>query len=236
MDTIEYRTGQNQFMAEWQIIDGANYIEGIDSAGPFVNVNWIEPGTHEILLRLIHPDGDCSSLWSDLLVTVHERPEVAEMIDTSVCIEEIGSLFLEIPLQPGETLYWTDPGLVGSQVEILSEGIYDYIQTNTYGCADTGIVRVYNICNMELFVPEAFTPNGDGINDVLPVFGFYTDIEFSIYSPSGVLLFHATGDNIFWDGTKNGQPLPEGSYYWHINFRESEDRFWEKSGVVTLIR
>ena len=236
MDQTEYNTDRNDLSAEWQISEGADYIEGFGEEGSYIQVTWTDAGTHEVRLRIVDTESGCTSLWSDLEVFVNERPADLARIDTMFCFEEGGELIIEIPSETGVTIAWSDPGLSGSLIELQSEGSYAYIRTNQYNCADTGVVAVHSNCNIDVFVPEAFTPNGDGINDLLVIFGIYSEIEFSVYSPSGLLLYRVSGRNLTWDGTSNGQALPNGSYYWNVSYNGVNGISRHKSGVVTIIR
>jgi gliding motility-associated-like protein len=115
-------------------------------------------------------------------------------------------------------------------------GTYSFIQTDINTCVDTGQVIITEICIPEFHVPEAFTPNGDQINDVLEVFGIYFNLRFTIYSPSGQELFHAEDNSTFWDGTRNGKELPNGRYYWYADYTDKYGLPYSKSGFVMLIR
>jgi gliding motility-associated-like protein len=68
-----------------------------------------------------------------------------------------------------------------------------------------------------LFIPNTFTPDGDGLNDVLEIVSSgIVEFEFIIFSRWGIPM-HAqvNPDKVFWDGTYRGSPVPQGSYsYW----------------------
>lgn len=92
-------------------------------------------------------------------------------------------------------------------------------------------------------VPTAFTPNGDGANDILHVYGTPDAVanEFSIFSASGVLLY-MDGDIVFnqeskgWDGTYKGKMMPSGSYIWAVLATFPDGQRKKFSGTVQLIR
>ena len=235
-DSTVYSTDQSNFSEEWLVSGGADYLEGFNEGGSFISVTWIEPGTHEIQLRLVDSISQCASQWSTLNVTVYEKPETIELIDTALCFELEEYLYIEIPTESDETITWPELGITGSSVQIYNEGTYRFINTNQYNCSDTGTLNIVNNCTWDIFVPEAFTPNNDGINDYLVIFGLYDELELSIYSPSGILLFYATEEDPPWDGTKDGQDIPNGSYYWHASFKGNDGITRNKSGVVTIIR
>jgi gliding motility-associated-like protein len=89
-----------------------------------------------------------------------------------------------------------------------------------------------------LFIPTAFTPNGDGINDIWNVqaigFSRYTLI---VYDRWGKEVFNNGGDMTKqWDGTTNGQPAPEGVYTFVFEGTRLSGEKVVRSGTVTLLR
>lgn len=87
--------------------------------------------------------------------------------------------------------------------------------------------------------PNAFTPNGDGINDLFKfsATGYYTFLDLKIYNRNGTLVFNSKSADIPWNGTYNGQNLPAGVYYWV--FEGLDDYSLTKinrGGSVTIIR
>lgn len=91
------------------------------------------------------------------------------------------------------------------------------------------------------FVPNSFTPNGDGKNDIfIPVAGAVTSWELNIYNTWGNKLFSSDDPNIGWDGTYNGDYSCNGSYVWEVNYRVFDDESgWiakSERGTLQLIR
>lgn len=96
------------------------------------------------------------------------------------------------------------------------------------------------------FVPTLFTPNGDGKNDELKIYGLTSakNFHFTIYNREGSIVYEttdvATATNTGWDGTKNGTPQPAGLYYWKVegNFDNGQPLTLngKTKGSVMLIR
>ncbi len=88
------------------------------------------------------------------------------------------------------------------------------------------------------FVPSAFTPNGDGDNDVFrPICENVTIHSFEIFSRWGQRLFSGSGDEVNWDGnTKDGSPIESGSYVWKLNMLNPQGQMVSKTGSLLLIR
>lgn len=88
-------------------------------------------------------------------------------------------------------------------------------------------------------VPDAFTPNGDGVNDIIFPFGWGNDqlLEFSIYNRWGVRVFHATDALVGWDGKFEGEPQPVDSYVYVVTMKTyNEGEILKKEGTIRLMR
>jgi gliding motility-associated-like protein len=86
-------------------------------------------------------------------------------------------------------------------------------------------------------VPSAFTPNGDGHNDLLVVKGGpFKELEFRIFNEWGNEIYRGTVQAEGWDGTFKGKAQPGGTYVWTISVITLDDRQIDLAGDVTLIR
>ncbi len=88
-----------------------------------------------------------------------------------------------------------------------------------------------------LRLPNAFTPNGDGINDEFRVAdGIFQSFELLIYNRWGTLVFHSTNPTNGWRGTFNGKPAPSGTYTYRVSFANADNVASVKTGTFVLIR
>ena len=104
------------------------------------------------------------------------------------------------------------------------------------GCgiaSDTMNIKVYST----LYIPNAFTPNGDGINDTwsIPAFGGYPNFDLFVYNRYGQIVFHSSNTNSPWDGKYKGQNQPGGTYVYFIDLKtgNNSDKI---TGTVLLFR
>jgi len=95
---------------------------------------------------------------------------------------------------------------------------YSVIAESANGCIDTASVTVTVGTNTgDLFIPNAFTPNGDGKNDLFKVYGSsINQLELRIFSQWGQLLFESKDQQKGWDGTYGGHPQPTGVYLYAV--------------------
>jgi len=113
---------------------------------------------------------------------------------------------------------------------------YKVVGSNSFGCADSAYVTVYVDEKIAIPVdaPRAFTPNGDGQNDIWII------SNLDVYESCPIRIFNRRGQNVYessqynndWDGFMNGKELPEGAYYYILTCGPSEVH----TGDITLIR
>ncbi len=87
---------------------------------------------------------------------------------------------------------------------------------NATGCSSTVYHQVIIVPIENVFVPTAFSPNGDGENDVLYVRGYLNGIYFTVYDRWGKKVFESNDESVGWDGLINGKPANEGVYMWYL--------------------
>lgn len=111
--------------------------------------------------------------------------------------------------------------------------VYMLKVTSADGCLDSSQVQVI-VLKLPV-VPNAFSPNGDGINDtwVIRYLNEYPQADVQVFNRWGQPVYHVTGYTTPWDGTYKGQPLPIGTYYWII--RPGNGRR-QMAGSVTILR
>ena len=90
-----------------------------------------------------------------------------------------------------------------------------------------------------IFVPNAFTPNGDFHNEIFKPISYFVSekgYSFTIYNRNGVQLFTTNDPLKGWDGSYNGVQVQDGTYVYHLQFYNGAGSLIEKKDVVTIIR
>ena len=124
----------------------------------------------------------------------------------------------------------TDPIATG-----LSAGTYYITVTDDNGCSVSDTATIKRLLS-DITIPTAFTPDGDGVNDVWEIdnIHLYPNSTVDVYNRWGGLLFTSDGYQVPWDGTaRNGNPLPIGAYYYVIDLGNEDNPF---TGAVTIIK
>lgn len=115
-----------------------------------------------------------------------------------------------------------------------------YLTVDNGTCKATDSLLVTSECS-SVYIPSAFSPNNDGVNDVFKAFGMeINDFELIIYNRWGEKIFQTQDINLGWDGTYKGTVSPLGTYVWEL---EASDKYGkpllkdiQRRGVVNLIR
>lgn len=107
---------------------------------------------------------------------------------------------------------------------------------NEYGCSAQKTVHVEVLDRW--FIPNVFSPNGDGLNDVFKIYNLgYRNIEvFQVYNRWGQMVFSGQHADAGWDGTFKGQPSETGVYHYYLRLSGNDGNTQTFKGDVSLIR
>lgn len=133
----------------------------------------------------------------------------------------------------------SDPNISNPKAVLNTDMEYYVKVSDDEGCTeyDSLHVRVLKT-GYDILVPNAFTPNGDGLNDIfrpIPV-GIKEFYSFEIYDRWGKIVFRSTESNKGWDGRVNAQPAQTGTYVWIVKGMTVDNKLIEKHGAVVLLR
>lgn len=109
--------------------------------------------------------------------------------------------------------------------------------TDENGCRDNAAI-VVRIMPPEFFMPNAFSPNGDGHNDIFGIVNLTNQRlqEFSIFNRYGQRVFYTLNPDSGWDGTFRQQPAETGTYYYCVRLIHTDGSLQEIKGDITLMR
>jgi gliding motility-associated-like protein len=175
---------------------------------------------------------------ADIVVNVAARPFANAGPDRAVFQGD--STTLSGSVGPFDTYYWTpatylnNPQTLTPRAAPPSSLSYTLVAESAYGCgtaSDVVLVQVYQTVS----IPNAFSPNGDGINDTWEIRALesYPSCRITVFDRYGHLILQQTNYNTAWDGTVKGQPAPVGAYYYIIDLGVSNKVL---QGSVTIIR
>ena len=139
---------------------------------------------------------------------------------------------------PQSTYLWQD-GSQLSHYEVTKAGTYSVGVTNSCGTANASVNVAYENCACKFYVPNAFSPNGDGKNDIFKP-GYqclFSNYEMKIYNRWGRLVFDSQNTGIGWDGNYKNEQQPVDVYIWVMVYKDNlTGKSVRKNGTVMLIR
>jgi gliding motility-associated-like protein len=121
-------------------------------------------------------------------------------------------------------------------------GLYWVEVKDWIGCKSRDSVLINkkkNLFPSDIFMPNAFTPNDDGLNDLYPMNQFKVKgsvYTIKLYNRWGEKLADYTSPDMNWDGTINGKPAPEGVYVYFVNWIGCDNYMRTLTGDFTLLR
>ncbi|MEM6701037.1 MAG: gliding motility-associated C-terminal domain-containing protein, partial [Bacteroidota bacterium] len=169
-------------------------------------------------------------------------------VDTSLSLCEGTQINVDLyeisnpPVQEGIDFLWSD-GYEGSKRTIIQDGTYEIEARLSCGSFPIALTINATDCNNNFYVPNAFSPNDDNVNDYLQVFLSpeppISSYLFSVFDRWGSLVYQSNNSQDRWDGKRAGQELPSGQYIWTIQFKmilPAQQKMVQESGTLNLVK
>ena len=219
---------------------------GITDTSRHPELSFPDAGTYSVRLEVTTPHG-CSSYFEAEAVTVDPLP----VADFNVSTEETTILTPVIRLTDAssDASAWAWDFGDAAGISSDQDPVYTYADTGTYvirlialsphGCRDTAYARVRVNEDYALYVPNTFTPNGDGKNELFYAYGIGVHaFELLVFDRWGKVIFRSDSLQQGWNGNyQGGESLcPEGVYVYKIRAQDPKGEWREASGNVNLIR
>lgn len=196
-------------------------------------------GTFDIELTITDASGGSSSIIQQ--ITVNSAPTVTAILDTVITLGGNANL-IALGSGPGAYLWTPDANIDCDTCSTTFASPWqdtDYIVTLTdiNGCYATDSVKVLVNFVEAIGVPTAFSPNGDGFNDVLYVKGIGINrLKFTVYNRYGQKVFETDNQGIGWDGTFKGRDENTGVFTWMLEYTLVNGNAGVLKGNTTLVR
>lgn len=216
----------------------------LDAGSDGVKYNWNNGDTTQTIytsdpgkyvVEVENKDGCFKS--DSILISVSTSPVINLGNDTTICVNSPTTIGVT---DEYSTYLWNN-GSENNTITIIEEGLYKLSVTDKFGCQgeDSLFVTVdeYALPNI-LYFPNAFTPNGDNLNELFP---YQVDVKqpayyIVIYSRWGQKIFDSrTAETDNWDGTYKGQPVPSETYIYYVNYRGCDGNIRNFRGSVNPI-
>lgn len=217
----------------WDFGDPAiGSINNADSARPVHTYSG--EGTYTV--TLIVSEGCQEADTVSKQVTVLNNPILGKIDigeDKEICEGESITLRAGKDIPDGSTYMWST-GETTETITVNKIGAYSVVVVNS-NCGISDNILIDNCPH--IYTPLAFTPNNDGLNDIFYIKGISVyDFELNIYNRWGELFYQSHDINEGWDGTHNGERVPEDVYVWQVFYRGLINAPHKMLGSITLIR
>jgi gliding motility-associated-like protein len=181
----------------------------------------------------------CGSVTDSILITVHPLPTIIAGNDTTVAILQDALLWAT----GGVNYVWSPstgldcPTCWDPIANNTTSQVYYVTGVDSNGCVGSDSVIVIVDGNLDLFVPNVFSPNGDNNNDLVFVRGGpFQEFQFSIFNRWGEIVFETTDQTIGWDGTFKTKLLDPAVFVYKVTYTDWQGESGEVSGNITLIK
>lgn len=178
-----------------------------------------------------------------ITVPVYEVPEVTITGVTSINVCESAVLTADIDPVSSGTYSWspqvsmTCSTCQSATVAPTTTQNYIVTYTSPEGCSDSASVTITIVSVFNYFMPNAFTPNADGVNDTLHVHGKGIEsISLKIYDRIGEKVFETTTIQEGWDGTHKGVPVNNGTFVYLLEVKYCNGETLKEHGNITLAK
>ena len=240
---VVFTSNKNDGVGTWRFDDGSEF------SGLYSSHTYTSNGTYTANFSYISDEGCGANLVSSPNVSVFTKPVTNFSFDDVLISEPKLQLINKTNILGSCTYTWTITtiGFTSNEVNptVLLPNVGKYkvtlISSTPEGCEDwmTKWVEVKNDFNVS--IPNTFTPNYDGLNDIfLPVFTTYgfdqRFYQLEIFDRWGRLLFTTNDYKKGWDGIFKGEPVKEDVYVYRIRFKSLDGNTFDKYGHVTLLR
>jgi gliding motility-associated-like protein len=219
----------------WRMDDGSILRSFTGSYGD--TIKGLDPEHYKLQIT---STGGCDTTLPFEILSLTKPEVIVTPIDTIVRYGDSIQLHAE-----GAVLYtwWPTSSLdTASKADPISRPLQPVLLSvvgiNEYGCMDTAEANINIDFTMPDFVPNAFSPNGDGINDVFNITNitYQKIIQFKIFNRYGQLIFSTLDGYKGWDGRQNGKNCDIGTYYYLIELDYPNGTRKTYKGDVFLLR
>lgn len=242
--TVDFtNTSDYQFSCTWDFGDGQT------ETGCNPSHTYLTTGCHSITLTVQSALGCTNSFMDANYICVNPTPTAIIDADPKKIFTNSTEITISNQSLGGSTYVW-DLGDGTSGMTYFEPGLYSYpnffldnylislLVISDKGCRDSTTLNVSADNEIVVYVPNAFTPNGDENNNVfLPIVPEGMDgYELEMYNRWGELVFRSFDSSIGWDGTHQGKLSPTGTYIWVLRLKSSQkDNPIIKKGHVILL-
>lgn len=248
-----------EYQYDWYRVDwGDGTYEQLDGVGPVGVHTYADDRQRIITVRGVHLYGDCGATMQ-----LPFRPDTKPVLPVIDQVQASAANSLELTItNPDGNRFWIEKRAPGGVYQRLTNHSSPTLTTRIE--ADTTVSTCFRVVladtcllaspstevcylpskppvskpvpDSTVFMPDAFSPNEDGINDRFQPQGmWHGTLQLTVYNRWGEVVFYSDNAADGWDGKQNNQPLPTGMYSYQLAIEKPGGRRQEKWGTVLLV-
>jgi len=216
-----------------------------DTIGQYINLS---PGGYH--LQITDANGCSVDTFIMIRPGIHLDLNLPEILQFNEDQNGMINTLINVPLADLQSIQWSPPGTVAcdtclSTIVITKDNqVLHLVVVHINGCTATKDLDILVIPTPNIYVPNTFSPNGDGFNDFFTIFsndGVESILELNIFDRWGDHLYQARNINsnvpgFGWDGTFHQKDMPSGTFVYYIKLLLTDGTEKKMTGDVTLVR
>lgn len=225
-----------------------SYSWNFNNSGPIINVKdpglviFSVPGTNPVTLTLTALG--CENDPSIVSKIVHCNVSRNGVQYRAITVPEGATQFIRARDSIGTFFQWLPQIQLNNYntrfplFTATDDVLYQIRISDIHTCVTIDTLQMLVLKKPGYYLPTAFTPNGDGLNDVaIPyLVKMKSLVSFSVFNRWGARIFYSQQEGKGWDGRSNGEPQPTGVYVWILEFMDNNNKKVTQKGTITVIR
>lgn len=209
----------------------SNYLWQDGSTAPIFSAT--QPGVYFVTVTDFN---GCTQSDTATLIGFYPQLPDTFLVDTAICT---GQVILVAGPEGFASYLWSDSATT-SAINVIEPGIYGLTITNEFSCKSSDSAAILLKCPTQIFMPTAFTPNDDGLNDLYLAAGYnITSFLMRIYNRWGELVYVTSDILQGWNGVSQGIRAEMGTYIYYVTWKGLQDGIPSgglEKGNFTMIR
>ncbi|MDP4267240.1 MAG: choice-of-anchor L domain-containing protein [Bacteroidota bacterium] len=211
---------------------------------PDANYIYTKPGIYDVSLKVV--SGTCYNIINKKnAVIIHESPTAAFITEPTSTVSVLEPTIAFMNKSTGADIIkwflWNDSLVNGKNFvyRFKDTGTYKFTlyAINKFNCKDTLTGKVIITPDYTIYIPNSFTPNGDGKNDIFCAEGYgIVTFEIRIMNRWGQQIFYSKDIKKGWDGKVSGNNVEAGVYMYIVKFTDENNKFHTYQGTITIPR
>lgn len=212
----------------------ATYQWSTGATGSSITIN--NMGTYWVNVLIKSGNRTCDSVYKEITVSEYPNPNVNLGADRTMCQNQ--TIVLDAGPINNVSFLWQPTAQTTRSIITSVPGTYSVRVTTSFGCFAEDDIVLIDSCPHFVFIPNAFSPNTDLLNDIFnKVWNFTpTEYTFRILNRWGEILFETNDLNLGWNGLYKDKPVQQDIYVYDMIYFDTDKKWYQMRGTFYLVR